>query len=158
MAHRFFKAGPAKKFRKERVILIILVIKLADQLPLSMKNIDSDSTVVLIGAGIMSATLGTLIKELAPGCKLKIFERLDRVAAESSDPWNNAGTGHSALCELNYTPQLPDGSIDTSKALHVIEQFEATKQFWTYLVEQEKLVNPRTFIRSVPHMSFVHGN
>ena len=79
----------------------------------------------------MSATLGTLIKELAPDCKLKIFERLDRVAGESSDPWNNAGTGHSALCELNYTPQLPDGSTDTSKALHVTEQFEVTKQFWT---------------------------
>lgn len=122
-----------------------------------MKNLDQNSRIVLIGAGIMSATLGTLLKELVPGCSIKIFERLDKVAAESSDPWNNAGTGHSALCELNYTPERADGSIDTSKAIPIIEEFEVTKQFWSYLIEQKKLSDPKAFIRSVPHMSFVHG-
>jgi malate dehydrogenase (quinone) len=77
-----------------------------------MKNIDDQSTVLLIGAGIMSAALGTLRKELVPGCTIKIYERLDKVAGESSDPWNNAGTGHSALCELNYTPEKADGTIE----------------------------------------------
>lgn len=123
-----------------------------------MKTLNAESQVVLIGAGIMSATLGAFIRELEPGCSIKIFERLDKVAGESSDPWNNAGTGHSALCELNYTPQKPDGSIDTTKAIHIIEQYEVTKQFWSYLIEQNKLGNPKNFIRSVPHMSFVHGN
>ncbi len=123
-----------------------------------MNNINPKSEVVLIGAGIMSATLGTLIRELVPGCSIKIYERLDKVAGESSDPWNNAGTGHSALCELNYTPEKPDGSIDTEKALHIIEQFEVTKQFWSYLVEHNRLGSPKDFIHSVPHMSFVHGD
>ena len=86
-----------------------------------MENINANSEIVLIGAGIMSATLGAFIKELVPHCNIKIYERLDRVAGESSDPWNNAGTGHSALCELNYTPQHADGSIDTGKAVNIIE-------------------------------------
>ncbi|MBB6270560.1 malate dehydrogenase (quinone) [Pedobacter cryoconitis] len=122
-----------------------------------MTSLDQNSKIVLIGAGIMSATLGTLLKELVPGCSIRIFERLDRVAAESSDPWNNAGTGHSALCELNYTPERADGSIDTSKAIPIIEEFEVTKQFWSYLTEEKKIADPKIFIRSVPHMSFVHG-
>ncbi|SHL14569.1 malate dehydrogenase (quinone) [Chitinophaga jiangningensis] len=113
--------------------------------------------VLLIGAGIMSATLGTLLKQLAPDWSIHIYERLDRVAAESSDAWNNAGTGHSALCELNYTPEKEDGSIDTHKALHIIEQFEVTKQFWASLVDATYIRDPAVFIRSVPHMSFVHG-
>ncbi|RAJ88266.1 malate dehydrogenase (quinone) [Chitinophaga dinghuensis] len=113
--------------------------------------------VLLIGAGIMSATLGTFLKYLNPDWSIHIYERLDRVAGESSDAWNNAGTGHSALCELNYTPELEDGTIDTSKALHIIEEFEATKQFWSTLVEKGIIPDPAAFIRSVPHMSFVHG-
>src|ERR1700753_1684885 len=123
-----------------------------------MKTLNPQSQVVLIGAGIMSATLGAFIQELAPGCAITIFERLDRVAGESSDPWNNAGTGHSALCELNYTPQKSNGSVDATKAVHIIEQFEVTKEFWSYLVEKHELGSPKDFIRSVPHMSFVHGN
>ncbi len=111
--------------------------------------------VVLIGAGIMSATLGTFLQELVPGIRITVFERLDHAAAESSDAWNNAGTGHAAYCELNYTPQREDGSIDISKALKVSESFEQSKQFWSQLVE-EGVIGP-SFIRPVPHCSFVWG-
>src|SRR5688500_10029773 len=111
--------------------------------------------VVLIGAGIMSATLGMLLKELEPGMTMEIFERLDVAAAESSDAWNNAGTGHSAFCELNYTPEKEDGSIDCSKAISILEAFEKSRQFWAWLVEEE-IVTPG-FIQSIPHMSFVWG-
>jgi malate dehydrogenase (quinone) len=114
--------------------------------------------VVLIGAGIMSATLGVFLKELDPALKVEIFEKLDRVAAESSDAWNNAGTGHSALCELNYTPESPDGSIDISKALKIVESFEISKQFWSYLLQHGYMGSPQDFINSIPHMSFVWGD
>jgi len=114
--------------------------------------------VVLIGAGIMSATLGVLLKELQPDLTIEIFERLDVAAAESSDAWNNAGTGHSAFCELNYTPELPDGSIETDKAVKIAESFEMSKQFWSYLIEQNLITIPGNFIRSIPHMSFVWGD
>jgi malate dehydrogenase (quinone) len=113
--------------------------------------------VVLIGAGIMSATLGVLLKQLQPELTIEIFERLDSAAAESSDAWNNAGTGHSAFCELNYTPERPDGSIETVKAVKIAEQFEVSKQFWSFLVEQKLLPPAPTFIQSIPHMSFVWG-
>jgi malate dehydrogenase (quinone) len=113
--------------------------------------------VVLVGAGIMSATLGVLLKELQPDLTIQIFESLDGVAAESSDAWNNAGTGHAALCELNYTPQKADGSIDVLKALQINESFKISKQFWSYLVQQKHLKTPETFIQRIPHMSFVHG-
>lgn len=114
--------------------------------------------VVLIGAGIMSATLGVMLKELHPGINIEIYERLDVAAAESSDAWNNAGTGHSAFCELNYTPQTKDGSVDISKALKIAEQFEVSRQFWSYLAETGKVQSPEGFIRSIPHMSFVRGS
>lgn len=113
--------------------------------------------VVLIGAGIMSATLGMLLKELDPTLTLEIIERLDHAAAESSDAWNNAGTGHSAFCELNYTPQRPDGSIDISKAIKVAESFEQSRQFWAFLTQHDFVELPNTFIRSIPHISFVWG-
>lgn len=119
-----------------------------------------DSTkpdIVLIGAGIMSATLGIMLKELMPKATIHIYERLNQIAIESSDAWNNAGTGHSALCELNYTPQLPDGSIDASKALKIAEQFEKSKQFWSYLVEHDLIDDPKSFISPIPHMSLVWG-
>src|SRR6476646_1122381 len=99
-----------------------------------MANRENIKDVVLIGAGIMSATLGTLLKELQPEWTISIVERLDHAAAESSDAWNNAGTGHSAFCELNYTPERADGSIDISKAIKIAESFEVSKQFWAYLV------------------------
>jgi malate dehydrogenase (quinone) len=117
-----------------------------------------DTDIVLIGAGIMSATLGMLLKELEPQLSFEIFERLNVAAAESSDAWNNAGTGHSAFCELNYTPEREDGSIDTTKAVKIAESFEISKQFWSYLIEQNLITVPESFIRSIPHLSFVWGD
>jgi len=122
------------------------------------KATETNPDVVLIGAGIMSATLGVMLKQLQPDLTIEVFERLDIVAGESSDAWNNAGTGHSALCELNYTPQKADGSIETAKAVKIAEQFEVSKEFWAYLVEQKLVGDPDRFIRSIPHMSFVWGD
>ncbi len=113
--------------------------------------------IVLIGAGIMSATLGVLLKMLHPNCEIEIFERMDKAAAESSDAWNNAGTGHAAFCELNYTPQLEDESVDAKKAISIAEQFEMSRQFWSYLVAENNIEAPEKFIHSVPHLSFVWG-
>ena len=116
-----------------------------------------EKDIVLIGAGIMSATLGILLHKLMPDASIAIYERLDKVGAESSDAWNNAGTGHSAFCELNYTPEREDGSIDISKALKISESFEISKQLWAYL-KINKLVNPSSpFINDIDHMSFVWG-
>ncbi len=112
--------------------------------------------VVLVGAGIMSTTLGALLRQLEPGWSITVIERLDGPAAESSDPWNNAGTGHSALCELNYTPER-NGSIDIAKAVRVNEQFQVTRQFWAYAVESEILTDVRSFLHAIPHASFVLG-
>jgi len=125
---------------------------------MSNKNSVETVDVLLIGAGIMSATLGVMLKQLQPELSIQIFERLDVAAAESSDAWNNAGTGHSAFCELNYTPQLEDGTIDTSKATKIAESFEISKQFWSYLIQQKFITVPPSFIRSIPHMSFVWGD
>lgn len=119
--------------------------------------LNNNPDVVLIGAGIMSATLGVLLKQLDPTLTIEIFERLDGAAAESSDAWNNAGTGHSAFCELNYTPERPDGSIDISKAIKIAESFEVSKQFWAFLIEENFISLPPSFIRPIPHMSFVWG-
>ena len=116
-----------------------------------------EADVVLIGAGIMSATLGMILKELEPGLTLQVFERLDVAAAESSDAWNNAGTGHSAFCELNYTPQAEDGSVEIKKAVKIAESFEVSKQFWAHLIESNLIPLPESFIRRTPHMSFVWG-
>ena len=113
--------------------------------------------VILVGAGIMSATLGTLLRKLDPTLTVQVFERLDRAGAESSAAWNNAGTGHSAFCELNYTPEAPDGSVDVAKAIRIAEQFELSKQLWASLVQQGDLPDSTTFIRNIPHMSFVWG-
>ncbi|MFV8342757.1 malate:quinone oxidoreductase [Flavobacterium sp. XS2P39] len=121
-------------------------------------TIRSQSEVVLIGAGIMSATLGLILKELQPDIKIEIYERLDIAAAESSDAWNNAGTGHSAFCELNYTPESADGSINPKKAISIAESFEVSRQFWAYLVQEQKVSSPENFIKSIPHMSFVWGD
>lgn len=101
----------------------------------------------------MSATLGTLLKELSPKLKIAIFERLDDVAQESSNPWNNAGTGHAALCELNYMPN----PADASKAIQINEQFQLSRQFWSYLVGKKVLNDPKTFINPTPHMTYVKG-
>ncbi|MBU4464497.1 MAG: malate dehydrogenase (quinone), partial [Actinobacteria bacterium] len=113
--------------------------------------------VVLIGGGIMSATLGTLLHELQPDWKIVLVERLSDVALESSNAWNNAGTGHAAMCELNYMPQAPDGSVDPAKAISINEQFQQSRQFWSTLVDRGVLNEPQTFINSTPHMTFVRG-
>src|ERR1700728_1859307 len=117
----------------------------------------SNPDVVLIGAGIMSATLAVILKELDPSLTIEIHEVLGSEAQESSNAWNNAGTGHAALCELNYTPQRSDGSIDISKALEVNTEFDLSRQFWSYLIRKKALASPDLFIHAVPHMSFVHG-
>ena len=105
----------------------------------------------------MSATLGTLLKQLQPDWDVKILERLSASALESSNPWNNAGTGHSALCELNYTPERADGTIDITSAVKVNEQFQVSRQFWSFLVKDGLLPDPKAFINATPHMSFVWG-
>lgn len=123
---------------------------------------DTDTTqktdVLLIGGGIMSASLGTWLQELQPDWKQVMVEKLDKVALESSNGWNNAGTGHSANMELNYTPERPDGTIDVTKALEINEQFMISRQFWSAQVKRGVLNNPHAFINSTPHMSFVWGD
>jgi malate dehydrogenase (quinone) len=114
--------------------------------------------VVLIGAGIMSATLAVILKELDPSLTIELYEVLGSEAQESSNAWNNAGTGHAALCELNYTPQNSDGSIDISKALQVNTEFDLSRQLWAYLVNKGAIKDPQSFIHPVPHMSFVRGS
>ena len=121
-------------------------------------NENKKPNVVLIGAGIMSATLAVFLKELMPDIAITIFERLNKPAEESSDAWNNAGTGHSAFCELNYTTLKDDGSMDISKAVKIAAQFEISKQFWAYLVQQQYISSPENFINHVPHISFVWGD
>lgn len=111
---------------------------------------------VLIGGGVASATLAAMLSELEPGWELEVLEKLDAVGQESSDGWNNAGTGHSALCELNYTPQDVDGSVSPAKAISINEQFQVSRQFWAHLVESGR-IGDTSFIHPVPHMSFVHG-
>ena len=113
--------------------------------------------VLLIGGGIMSATLGTLLQEVQPDLKIALFERLSDVAMESSNAWNNAGTGHAALCELNYMPEGKDGSVDPAKAISINEQFQQSRQLWSSLVDEGVLDAPSTFINSTPHMTFVRG-
>lgn len=113
--------------------------------------------VVLVGAGIMSATLGALLKELEPELRIEVVEMLDAGAIESSNPWNNAGTGHAGLCELNYTPEAADGSIETHKAININCMFEVSKQFWAHLLKQGTLGAPQAFINPIAHLSYVSG-
>jgi malate dehydrogenase (quinone) len=122
-----------------------------------MSSIQKKTDVILIGAGVMSATLGSLLKELSPEWEIKVFEKLANAGEESSNEWNNAGTGHAALCELNYTSEKPDGMIDITKAVKVNEQFQISRQFWSYLVNSNLIQNPQDFIMSLPHMSLVQG-
>ena len=120
---------------------------------MSAKKVD----VLLVGAGVMSATLGKLLAQLDPSLKILMVERQSRVANESSHGLNNAGTGHAGYCELNYTPQRADGSIDIRRALEINAAFEMSLQFWSYLVEQGLLPAPEKFINPVYHQSFVRG-
>ncbi|MEM7792312.1 MAG: malate dehydrogenase (quinone) [Verrucomicrobiota bacterium] len=117
-----------------------------------------ETDVAIVGAGVMSMTLATLLRELDPSLRIVIYESLDRAGLESSNAMNNAGTGHAGLCELNYSPQGPDGEVDISKAIKIFEGFEQSKQFWSYLVERGVLSQPGDFIQAVPHLSFVLGD
>ena len=118
---------------------------------------DRQVDVLLIGGGIMSATLGVYLQELEPGWSYELFERLDQVAEESSNGWNNAGTGHSALCELNYTPMDKNGKVQITSALNINENFQVSRQFWAHQVRSGVLGDPRQFINSTPHMNLVFG-
>src|ERR1700751_1141571 len=123
------------------------------------ETFNTEPDIVLIGAGIMSSTLGVFLKEFDPSISMLMLETLEGPGRESSEAWNNAGTGHAANCEMNYTPERADGSIDISKALQVNVEFDLSRQFWSYLVGKGAIANPRSFIHPVPHMSFVHdGN
>jgi malate dehydrogenase (quinone) len=133
----------------------------AAMLPVDVAGAPAERTVdvLLIGGGIMSATLGVLLRQLEPSWTIEIVERLDQVADESSNGWNNAGTGHSALCELNYTPvNTADGKVEIAKAIEINEQFQVTRQFLSHQVEAGVLKNPRSFINSTPHMNLVWGD
>lgn len=120
---------------------------------MSNKTVD----VALIGGGVMSATLGTLIKQVKPDWTIEIYESRGDVGTESSNPWNNAGTGHAALCELNYMPEGKNGELSTAKAININEQFQLSRQWWSHLVEKGILSNPPSFINATPHMTFVEG-
>jgi len=113
--------------------------------------------VVLVGGGVMSATLGMMLRQLDPSLDIVMVERLDHVAHESTDGWNNAGTGHAGYCELNYTPETDSGDVEIARALQINAQFEVSLQFWSYLVEQGILPEPSSFINRTPHQSFVWG-
>jgi malate dehydrogenase (quinone) len=114
--------------------------------------------VILIGSGVMSSNLGAMLKRLEPALTIQVYEVTDGLSQESSDGWNNAGTGHAGICELSYTPHREkDGSVNVSKAIQIFEQFEHSKQFWSYAVASGMVENPREFINPVAHLSFVHG-
>lgn len=117
----------------------------------------TDVDVLLIGGGVMSATLASLLSTLEPTWRIEIHERRDGLAQESSNPWNNAGTGHAALCELNYTPQRADGSVDITKAVTINEQFELSRELWHHLAGQGRLTGGTGFVSPTPHMTFVRG-
>ncbi|WP_460486802.1 malate dehydrogenase (quinone) [Corynebacterium atrinae] len=119
-------------------------------------KVTDEVDIALVGAGIMSATLGAMLRELEPSWSQIIFERLDGPAQESSSPWNNAGTGHSALCELNYTPEK-NGKIDLSKAVDINEKFQVSRQFWSHQIDNGVLGDPTEFINPVPHLAFGQG-
>jgi malate dehydrogenase (quinone) len=114
--------------------------------------------VILIGSGVMSANLGTLLKRLEPKLTIQVYEGTEDLAQESSHGWNNAGTGHAGICELSYTPhQNPDGTVDVENAIKIFEQFERSRQFWAYAVASGMITRPKDFINPVAHVSFVHG-
>ena len=141
-----------------RVLFLVLH---ARSLPLRSPPMPASShpDVILIGGGIMSAHLGAMLKRLDPRLAIEVYESAPELARESSDGWNNAGTGHAGLCELNYTPPptVPGSPVDISKAVEIFARFEQSRQFWSYAVAHGLLPRPAEFIRAVPHLSFVRG-
>ncbi|MBY0416570.1 MAG: malate:quinone oxidoreductase, partial [Pararheinheimera sp.] len=136
------------------LLSLVMTVTMLQAQAAETKKVD----VLLVGGGIMSASLGIWLNELEPGWSMEMVERLDNVAEESSNGWNNAGTGHSALAELNYTPEDKDGTINISKAIEINEAFQVSRQFWAWQVKNNVLKNPQSFINSTPHMSFVWGD
>jgi malate dehydrogenase (quinone) len=132
------------------------IFEVSKRMTKAIRPLTPTTDVVLMGAGIMSATLGVILKELDPNLTIQIFERLDEAGTESSDAWNNAGTGHAAFCELNYTPERGN-VVDVSKALKISEAYEISREFWAYLVEKKYISDPAQFISKIPHISFVWG-
>jgi malate dehydrogenase (quinone) len=120
---------------------------------MTVKKVD----VLLVGSGVMSTTLATLLSELDHSMSMMMLERLPSIAAESTDAWNNAGTGHAGYCELNYTPIDNTGNVDISRALAINASFEVSLQLWSSLVENKSLPAPTKFINKTPHLSFVWG-
>lgn len=143
-------------FRKVNTALLglALSIGITSAYAAETKKVD----VLLIGGGIMSSTLGVWLNELEPDWSMEMVERLDGVAEESSNGWNNAGTGHSALAKLNYTPEDKNGKVEIPKAIEINEAFQISRQFWAWQVQNGVLKSPRSFINSTPHMSFVWGD
>ena len=125
---------------------------------MSKQNNTTEVDCALVGAGIMSTTLGVFLKEINPSLSMELIETLASEALESSGSWNNAGTGHAANCELNYTPLEADGTVNISKALEVNVEFDLSRQFWAYLIKKGAIKDPTSFIHPVPHMSFVQGD
>lgn len=168
MANVHKKSKPMSKGKKILAFacVFLLVLFLAAVLflfrPVATKAVAADDEpivdAVLIGGGIMSATLGTYLSELEPDWQIRMYERLDNVAQESSYGFNNAGTGHSGFMEMNYTAEADDGSIDIKRAENIASQFEVSKQFWAYQVKNGRLGDPSTFINPVPHIAFVWGD
>ncbi len=154
-----------KKFLKYLavfIVLLLIAVLIFLFRPTASKKVQTANNeqvvdAVLVGGGIMSATLGTYLSELEPDWQIRMYERLDQVAQESSNGLNNAGTGHSGFMEMNYTSEK-DGKMDISKAVKVAEQFEVAKQFWSYQVKQGVLGEPKSFINPVPHIAFVWGD
>ncbi|PNP97243.1 malate dehydrogenase (quinone) [Moraxella sp. RCAD0137] len=155
-----------KKFL--RILAVLIVLALIAVLIFLFRNVAtkpvenaSDEPVVdavLIGGGIMSATLGTYLNELEPDWQIHMYERLDKVGQESSNGFHNAGTGHSGFMEMNYTVEGEDGSIDIERAEKIAAQFEVAKQFWSHQVKEGRLGTPSSFINPVPHIAFVWGD
>ena len=110
--------------------------------------------VIIIGAGIMGTTFATLAKELAPELNITILERLESAGEGNSWVFNNAGTGHEANCELNYTP-VDEEVISVEKALKIHAQFNVAKQFWAHLIKKGAIKDPKTFINQTKHCTIV---
>lgn len=154
-----------KKFFKYLLIIIVVLFVIGliflfrpiASSPVDTKVEEPVVDVVLVGGGIMSATLGTYLSELEPSWQVRMYERLDQVGQESSKGLNNAGTGHSGFMEMNYTPEK-DGKVDIKKAIDTASQFEVSKQFWSYQVKNGVLGQPTSFINPVPHIAFVWGD
>ncbi len=120
----------------------------------SNKNNNYDA--ILVGAGIMSGTLALLLTEILPEIKILIIEKLNIPGSESTGAFNNAGTGHAANCELNYTPLDNHGNLKIDKALSINRAFEKSMSLWASLYSVGK-IEIKNFLKFIPHISFVTG-